>query len=373
MKKRLILLFMLLNLILTTGCWDMLDINDRIFPYAVGYDFNEDGDKRYNITFSYPNISAMGPDAISEDLVFAITTRADSMFDARHKMTSRNRSPLYFKHLKVLILSEEVAQDEVSVKEIIDGIFRDFVTNNNVKILVSKLSAEELINETLGASRQLAIEGTIYSLLVNQQESVLFHPMDVMEFIENMDLANASTVPLISIDEDIDIEGSAVFKDYKLIGYLQPSEQRALNYINAEITVDSIETKYEDAHLSLMLTGINRKMRLEDSEENLKIKINLEAEGYIHQFTLDDKYKVHDEELLKKLQDAAAKEIKVDIDETIKKIQDMRADLIHAGPYLRMFNPDIWDEVEEDWDEIFRDIDIEVDVRVFIRRRGIIK
>ena len=39
--------------------------------------------------------------------------------------------------------------------------------------------------------------------------------------------------------------------------------------------------------------------------------------------------------------------------------------------YLYKFHPKLWKEVSQDWDEVFSNMDIEVAVKVHIRRRGL--
>lgn len=59
---------------------------------------------------------------------------------------------------------------------------------------------------------------------------------------------------------------------------------------------------------------------------------------------------------------------------TVKKLQsDLNADLIGTADYLYKFHPNMWQEIEDDYDDIFPDIDIEVDINVEIRRRGLVK
>jgi len=376
MIKRLLLLFMTIVLILTTGCWDMLDINDRIYPYTMGFDLNKDRDvqqERYNITISYPNFNAMGKNANSDKLIYAVSVPGNSMFDAQHRLTTKTKSPLYLKHLKVVILSEEIAKDRSQLLGILDGIFRDFVTNNNVQLLVTKQPAKEIIEKTLISERQAAVEGPMYSMLINNQHSVLFSPIDAMGFIENTDVTGSSTIPMVSVADEIYIEGAAVFTNYKFVGYLDHHDQRAINYINGTVKQDSVETDYKGTHLAIMVSDMHSKLQLEESDKNIKIKIPITIEGYLHQYNMGEKFSIETEDDLEKLQEAAAKTIKAELDNAIVNIQDMGADIIYVGSYLRMHNPDIWAKVKDNWDEIFKDIEIEIEVKVLIRRRGIIK
>ena len=60
--KKTILILLILSLIFTTGCWDMIELEDRLLPYSVGIDLSR-GDteqakeKDLFICFSFRNES----------------------------------------------------------------------------------------------------------------------------------------------------------------------------------------------------------------------------------------------------------------------------------------------------------------------------
>ena len=58
--KRKVLLILILSTIFLSGCWDMVEINQRLFVSSIGIDLNkESGMNKYIVTYVYPNISAM--------------------------------------------------------------------------------------------------------------------------------------------------------------------------------------------------------------------------------------------------------------------------------------------------------------------------
>ncbi len=50
-----------------TGCWDIAEINQRLFVSSIGMDLNNTKDmNKYLVTYVYPNINAVGKNP-SED------------------------------------------------------------------------------------------------------------------------------------------------------------------------------------------------------------------------------------------------------------------------------------------------------------------
>lgn len=349
----------------------MIELNERAFPYTIGMDINHEGDEKFLVTFSHPNINALGDQALDDELVHVITAVGDSFFDASQNLTMELYQPLYFKHLKVVVLSKELAQNKQAVLEIIDGVQRDFITNNNASLLLTD-SAHDLIQFTTESKIQQAIEGTIYSILINHQESNFFTPITSSEFVQNMDETGAAIIPIASYEENISIGGGAVFKEYEYMGDISPAENRVINMLNNKMNQDQIDVEHGGFNLSLMVTEAKTGMKLVDKEK-LKIRLDIELEGHVHSHILEKEHQISNEKILRELEEMAEKQIYKDVKDTIIKIQkELNSDLIFISDYLRKFHPSLWEEIEEDYHSIFPHIDIESEVTFNIRRRGLI-
>lgn len=81
---------------------------------------------------------------------------------------------------------------------------------------------------------------------------------------------------------------------------------------------------------------------------------------------------VESSEIMEDMEKAVNEYIESEISGTLDRLQkDYNADAIGILEYLYKFHPKIYNEVEEDWDSIFPTIDIDVEVDVKIRRRGL--
>lgn len=375
--KKLLLVILALCLIFTTGCWDMIEIDQRIFPYSAGIDLNDekDGEDEFIVSFSYPNIYALGKNARSNELTFMVSTGADSIFEATHNLSDRMQQPIYLKHLKVLIISEEVANNPQLMKNIIDGINRDYIINKMTNLLIVKDKAKGLIETKVAATRQEDVEGLLYTILRNNQSSTKFTPKAITTFIEDMDVASASIVPLgIPLKKEIKIAGGGVFKNYRFIGYIDERENKDIAMLCGNIHDDGIDIEYEGTNLSLLMTKLKCKKTLEDSEDNLKILYTMKIEGQIQGYTLTNDELDGSDGVIESMEKVMGKKIKEDLKTTIKKLQkELNADVIGVSEYLYKFHPKIWKEIKEDWDYIFPNIDIDVDINMNIRRRGLVR
>ena len=373
--KKIILFLIILSMLLTTGCWDMIEVDQRIYPYSVGYDLIDPEEGMYYISISYPNLSALGKNALSEDKVHLVSTEANNIYDATHRLSSKVQYQFYLKHLKDVVLSEAVAMDEKLMRETLDGLYRDFITNKNVEMLLVKDSAEEVLNTILESKKLNAVEGALNSMLQNVQDSTMFTPKTLGKFIYDTDISGVAIIPVVALaEEEIEISGGAIFKNYKLIGYIDGMTNRDLAYLRDEADHDGFRTVYNGSDLTLMITNVKTRPILIDSSDNLKVRMDVEIEGHIHSYMIGDNRYIEAKETLESMQNQVAKEYEDNFKKTVDLIQrQYKVDALKIGDYLRKFHQKVWMNVKDNWEEIYPEIDIEMDVKVYIRRRGLTK
>lgn len=363
-------------LLLTTGCWDMVEINRRVYPYSVGLDLNEEdkGDK-YEISMTYPNINAIGKNTTQEQRIYFLSTTGNSIFAGSKKLTDRLEFPYYDKHLRAALIGKELAKEEETIKELVDALMRDFIINKKIRLTVVDGKASDLLSKADDYKRQLVVEGTIYNMLTNNQNSTAFTTQSLANFISETDYSNASLMPIIRANKDeLVVSGGAVFKDFKLVGYINAEENRSIAMLKGEVKNDIIDVIYKGVGISYNITYLKTKKKLIKTEDNIKVQFNIETRGNIQEYIFMDEPDLENEEILNDVERAIQEKMKEELNNTIQKIQkDYNADLIEVTRYLKAFHPKVWEEVEEDWDSIFPDIEIEPNFDIKIIRKGLIK
>lgn len=376
--KKFLLIVMIISLILSSGCWDMIELEDRILPYSVAIDLKLEKDKEqaedkdFFICFSYPNINALGKNATQEDMAYVINANANSIFEARDEVSSRVHKSIYLKHLNVVVMSEEVFSNERFLRQILDGLKRDFIINKMVNLLITKESAHDIMMKKLGSKRQESVEGLLISLLHNEQMSTSFTPIVLKDFIQYMDHKRAAIIPLAIPEPEISLAGGGIFKDYQFLGYIDKDDNRNITLLNNQAKNEDIDFDFKGATISLSLDEIKSKKKLVRDGEFLKIRYQVEMDGEIHQYIIDEDRRINTQEDMDEIEKALAKIVKDEFTSTIEKLQkDFNADALGILEYLYKFYPKIYKKVEADWDSIFPYLDIEVVVQVNIRRRGL--
>lgn len=359
---------------ITTGCWDMVEINERIFPYDVGVDLNEGEGGGYIITMTYPNMNAIGKNATQQETVFVVSTPATSIFEGSKRLSTIAQYPFYFKHLRVLVIGEELGKDGHKIRQIIDGLSRDFIINKKLLIATADGRAEDILKAVPKASKQKVINGTLFTLLQNNKSSSRFRTKSLTDFIQGIDQGSVIVPRIRTEGEDLKVFGGCIFKDYVIIGHIGEIESRAISFLKGEVKEELIDAPYKGTVLSYALTGQSMKKKLIKTDGNLKMKIDIETEGSLQEFIITDHPESHGEAAIEEMQKAIESVLSKEINNSLEILQQKyKSDAIGIGDYISKFHPKIWKEISKDWDEVFSEMDIEVNLTTKIRRRGLMQ
>ncbi len=376
--KKIITVILIFALLLTTGCWDRREINEIIFPYSVGLDLldkrNFEGG-RYNITFTYPNINALGEKAIQEDVVLLESVEGNNIFEATTNLTDRLSRLIYLRDLKTVVISETLAEDSKLMRELIDGLNRDYVVNQGLYFVVAESTAKELLETKMKSKEQAEVQGLLYKLIRNEQDSTRFTPSTLHSFTKEMNMSDATLVPVAGIEgKKIKIDRNAVFRDYRLAGYLDKEDNRNVSLLKNKVKDLRLNVDYQGADLSVRAPRPKAKKELIQQDGKLKMKYSIKVKGQLEQFIAGRGHELDSEIKLRSVEKALRRNLEESIKRTVQKIQkDLKADLIGVSDYLYKFEPDTWESIEDDFYEIFPEMDIEIKADVEIKRRGLIK
>ena len=376
MKKITILIIIILSCLTLGGCWDMLEINNRIFPYSVGIDLNEDPQEegeKYIISISYPNINGIGKNATQEKRVFVVSAKGDTMLEGADELSTRLPYKFHLKHLRGVVLGEKLVEDEKAVREVLDGLTRNFIINKKLKLIVAKGTAKDLLEYKNNAERQEVIDGALISMFIHGNHTARYANISLSDFIEETNYGGSSLVPKARIgEEEIKLYGACVFKNYACIGELSENENRASQLIIGENEGGVIIAPFKGTKISYNIYGIKVKKKLINQEEDFKIQINMEIEGELQEYILEGDTTTPRGEFILSVEKALEKQMEKEVNETLNKLQkEYKADVLRIGEYISKFHPKIWKEVKEDWSEVFSETEIEINVVAEVRRRGL--
>ncbi|MSS43931.1 Ger(x)C family spore germination protein [Anaerosalibacter bizertensis] len=374
MKKYLIIIIALMAIFLT-GCWDVIEINERIFVTAVGIDLNEDPniENEYLVTYVYPNIASIKDGGSQKENKFVKSTVVETPFEGSRELTTRLDKPLFFRHMKVIVIGEELLKKPDKIKEFFDGLGRDPRINRKVQIIVAQGKAKDVLSTK--TEQELVVGGYLNGMLKNKQLAARFSNRTFSDVMKDLQVSNVSMIPrAVPKKDEFKLSGSAIIKDYRLIGWLGETENSLVALVKGDVISEIVNVPYKDTIVSYIISNAICKKDVHADNENINVDINIFTEGYLQEYKYEGETNAFDQEFLKTVEKRVKYKIEKDLEKIIGDIQNKyNADILCIGEHISKFEPDLWKEIEEDWDEIFPTLNINVHADVKIRRTGLTK
>jgi spore germination protein KC len=163
--------------------------------------------------------------------------------------------------------------------------------------------------------------------------------------------------------------GYAVFKDFKLVGYIEEEYARGYNFIlgKAQSTAVSVKSPKSDTLVGVEVFSETLSPKLHwkgDKLTGVTYELCLFA-NISEQQAREDIYKV---ETLQDLSTKVSDVIKSDIQRVVEKSKELEFDCLGLGGQVKMRNPVRWHNMEKKWRDIFPALKIDVSVVTYIKR-----
>lgn len=390
-------LCLFLMLILLSGCWDQIQIEERGFVVGVAIDVprtNEaeknaekeapgkpEGQQRYLLTqqrvvpASMTIGSQRGRSQGSKGKAFYnIASEGDSLFEASREIATRSSRAPFYQHLKVLVVSEAIAKSTNGFANSIDFFLRDPDLRRTSKILISKGEAKKILDMNPPTEKLPALY--LHSLSKNIQKNARMLPEVTLGDIHRQ-LINQSgyVIPRVTpAKNEVKLAGTAVFNPRnRLVGFLGEEETEGLNFLTGELKGGLLKAKMDQ---DLIMMNVHTATLRIDADvrdpHQLSFTFNILCEGVIPES--HGSFNFMNDVNLHRLQHAFAQEIVRLSQDTISKVQkQMKVDVLRLDSHLNQNYHDFWNTIKADWhsgERLFEKSNISVEARVFIRNIG---
>lgn len=362
---------------LLTGCWDKIEIEDRLFVLGIGVDsVGKEGQKisedRYALTFVSPMVDKVkggGGPAFS-----TYKTEDNSIIMSLAQLLERFSQKQFFGHSKVIIFGEDILKNEKLLKEVIDGVSRYHEMHNSMYAYIVSGRAEDVFKVEPVYDNLLM--PYIAGITENSDYNSKILQLSLIDMIIMLtDQEGGLVIPkIIPEDKELKMNGAGVIKNYKLIGYLDDQEVAVYNWLADKAKGGDIAIKHGDVVLAFRHFTFGRKIELSKVEGGkIYLNYNMETEGSIEEYILGQK--ILEDSTLKEIDRKVEEKIESESGKLIKKFQEeFGIDLIGARDYLSKHQPALYKTIEKDYEKYFAEnIVINVNASANIRRVGLIR
>lgn len=360
-----------------SGCWNRRELDTLAIVMGIGLDKAEEPGK-IKVTAQIVKPSEMKSQKKdaggggSSEAFWNLENTGDTVFGTLRDMTNKSSRKLFFPHNQVLIFSRNIAEE--GVRKYIDFFMRDPETRVNVWLLVSEGSA----GEVLGVKSELErIPANNIAKLI-EGEAAATSQIDAVrlrDFVMGlMSKTTASVAPFIKVSQDGDkktamISGTAVFKGDKLVGEMDKIEGRGLLWALGKVKSGIIEVNGTAGDkISLEIIRASGKITPEIKDNRINMKITIIEEGNIGEQSGPENLTPPPE--IASLEKKKSEAIRSEVMAAVKKAKELNADVFGFGDAVHEKYPEQWKELESKWNEIFPDIEVEVNVDARLRLMG---
>lgn len=282
--KKIILLLIMFTL---TGCYDNKELNNIAILTATEINKVDDN---YIINAEVVNPQAPDKQTTKASPFIIYTGVGKTIQEAYRQIKLSSSRYLYPEHLQVLIINENLAKEDIS--EVLDFYLRDPSIRTEFNVLIGRdkdiLSTttpiEEIssssINETIktnnrfqGVSNLTTLnELTIMSL--NPNTEIILPSIKLKNITKEAD--TEENINNTKIDTMYELSGLAIFKNNKLLGYLDNNQSISFNILKNQIksSVFSYECQ-KNKYLSAEIINNKSKIAVKDNQITINVTTNV--------------------------------------------------------------------------------------------------
>ena len=371
--------FLLLFPLLLTGCWNNKDLSEINIVAGLGLDRTEDGKVLFTVQVVEPaaiqsTSSGKGKGGGAQPKpVFIESYEGETVFDAVRGMLSIVDKRLFLSTAQVLILGERLSQD--GIEEVLDFFQRDHEIDYSMTVLVAKgVTPREILEMETDMESIPAVY--INETVENTVSRGTLKKTMLIDLIK--DMGGSGRQPAIGQiskagEKKVITEGTAVFRDGKLAGWLDLYETRGYLFAIDKVKSAVVNVPADEGKIAMEIIRSKGKVKVafENGEPSmLTVKVETEANvgGYEGKGALDSPDNLYF------LEKTLGEEIKKEIMMALEKTQKVySSDIFGFGAYVSKYHPQYWKKAEKDWDDIFSRLPVDIQVDAKILRTGIIK
>ena len=284
MKIKNILL--LLTIFLLTSCYDVKELNNIAILTATEINKIDDN---YIINAEVVNPQAPDKQANVEAPFIIYTGSGKTINEAYRKIKLKSSRYLYPEHLEIVIINENIAKEDIS--QILDFYLRDPSIRTEFNILIGKdsdiLSVTTPIEEVSSSSISETIKtNTKYQgvsnlttlnelaiMSLNPHTEVILPSIKLTNITKESDTTENTNNT--KVDTMYELSGLAIFKDNKLLGYLDNNQSISYNIIKNHLGSSILTYECEkNKYLSAEIIDSKSNISIKNNTINIDIKIN---------------------------------------------------------------------------------------------------
>lgn len=350
MKKR-VGVFIIVNCLLLSGCTGLKNIQDLTYIVAIGMDYDEEK-KEFTVYLqglNFANVAKQeGAKPVEPIPIFVASATGETLNLAVSKLFRKAEPPLFFGHVKALVLSQNLVNHRF--KDVVEEMGRNRSIRHTLRVLTTEENIEDVFN-----IKALFNYPAVYTVLYKKNDRELYQdeikPITLMRFFrEYYEPMGVAKLPSIKIDPDswkadknysvLFIDGFVIFQNRKFTKKIPFKDAVFMDWLmEKNNTID--HRVEEDGKLvaAVRLSSPDMKIKYEEGTEKPRFSIELSVQA--------DLLEKVDQISLDNLKKSIEIDLKNKLISTYRDGIEQKADLLNIGDKWYREHPQKFKELED--------------------------
>lgn len=280
--------------------------------------------------------------------------------EMQHKMSRR----IYVAHSQVMVIGKD--QAKVGVRDCLDFFARAAETRMTVYMFVAKHKAKDILEHQPEFEKMPSVE--LAKIIKDQKITSNTPIVSEFEFVKAIiSKTTAPVAPMVEVVENDDktrlkVSGCAVFKGSRMVGEFDDKQSRGLLFVQGKVKTGVLLVTVQDVTATIEIREAKSKVE-PILYTNGMAEFNVEIEATLGLGDQSGTFNLSDPENEAEILNASQTEIKNEIQGAVDKSKELDADVFGFGEHLNRKYPDQWKDMKDRWDELYKNIKVNITVK----------
>lgn len=378
----------LLPLLLFTGCIQGVQTSELALVEAVGIDRTDDGRLKLTLQIFAPRGSGSATAVDSSKNNSAIlTATGDTISQAVEQANQMQGKTMFLGHNRVIVLGQSLVSE--SIQPILSFFDRSENTRQNARVLVSAVTAEEIVStgvqqgilsaESLeamirqGEESDGALECNYFSLSMQLDDTggsaliPVIRPLPEEETQSQSQDSSSSGEEGVSMAQlnHFQLEGTALLQNYALTTVFSQEVTKGLCFLLNESDYPVLVLSYEDTTLSARLHQSSSSWSVSGEGAVLSVQAKASIDELLQPGERES------ENDFTQMEQLAGEEIASLCQSAYREVTAYQANVLDLMDQLKWSDGDAWEAMKEKPEEFLAGLSLQVEVEVTFDRTGL--
>lgn len=390
--KKLVLTICIL--LFLPGCWNRTELNELWVASATGLDYRDGGwEITYQIIVPSAIASSMGSTSQAA-ATHSFTVKAKTIHQALTYSNLETSRRIYVSHNRVIFIGKKAA--EKGLEQLVDFFFRNSEARETVLMLFTEGYASDMLKKLVPPEK---IAGTALAELLSKEHRLVsvFPRTSVYDFALSLhsdgkgigmpvatltgdndkqkqkELESLDITKKTSTEIKISLSKLAVFQEGRFAGFVSRRESLGLSWLtdkvrNTEVSYSCGGERNQPGLSALRINKSKTKLNPSYNGSRYTMHVKVKIDGSLTEAGCKTDLTKPGE--VEKLEKQAEQEIGQIIAEGWRGIQRVGVDSVGFGDIIHRKFKSNWKDIEQQWPDEFKKMNIDVRVEASIRRPG---